>query len=67
MNPLAMILLPFVAYALAFQALAARRGRGLPGVRFPVWSGWMLLGVMLAYWVLRNVPAYPFTLLAPHT
>ena len=27
---------------------------------------WTLLGVLLVFAVLRNIPAYPFTLLAPH-
>jgi hypothetical protein len=26
----------------------------------------VILVLLLVYWVLRNVPAYPFTLLAPH-
>jgi hypothetical protein len=26
----------------------------------------VIFAVFIAYWVLRNVPAYPFTLLAPH-
>jgi hypothetical protein len=26
---------------------------------------WALLGVVLVYWLLRNIPAYPLTLLAP--
>ena len=27
---------------------------------------WGLVVVIVTFWVLRNVPAYPFTLLAPH-
>jgi hypothetical protein len=30
----------------------------------PVWI-WTLLGVIVAFGVLRNIPIYPFTLLAP--
>ncbi len=29
------------------------------------WLGWTLLGVVVAFGVMRNVPQYPFTLLAP--
>jgi len=29
--------------------------------------GKALLGVILAYFVIRNIPAYPFTLLQPHS
>src|ERR687889_2391326 len=44
LNPLMVLLLPFVAYFLASHTM---------------------LAVVLVYWLLRNVPAYPFTLLAP--
>jgi len=26
---------------------------------------WMLLAFILVYWLLRNIPEYPFSLLAP--
>ncbi|MBC7353723.1 MAG: DUF2752 domain-containing protein [Thermogutta sp.] len=29
------------------------------------WRGWGLLGLITAYWVLRNIPVFPFSLLAP--
>jgi hypothetical protein len=54
-NPLAILLLPLVAY------LAVRRQRA---VIKPIWI-WTLLGVVVAFGVLRNIPAYPFTLLMP--
>jgi len=65
LNPLMMLLLPFIAYYLASHATLAVTGRPLKTffVR-PVFI-WMLLGVVLAYWPLRNIPAYPLTLLAP--
>ncbi|NLY18362.1 MAG: DUF2752 domain-containing protein [Clostridiaceae bacterium] len=28
-------------------------------------SGWFVLILFLAFWILRNIPIYPFTLLAP--
>lgn len=36
-----------------------------PGVFAAKWI-WLILGVIVAYGVLRNVPYYPCTLLAPH-
>ncbi len=33
---------------------------------FPAKYTWVVFAVFIAYWVLRNVPVYPFTLLAPH-
>ncbi len=37
----------------------------MPEVFIPANWIWMLLGVIVLFWVLRNVPAYPFTVLAP--
>jgi hypothetical protein len=33
---------------------------------FPTRYTWVIPVVFIAYWVLRNVPVYPFSLLAPH-
>jgi hypothetical protein len=65
LNPLMVLLLPFVAYFLASHAMLAVMGRPLR--RFFVRPAliWTLLGIILVYWLLRNVPGYPFTLLAP--
>lgn len=65
LNPLMVLMLPFIAYFLASHATLAVTGRPLRKffVR-PVFI-WTLLGVVLVYWLLRNIPAYPFTLLAP--
>lgn len=54
-NPLAISLLPVIGY------LAIRREEQ---VMKPVWI-WTLLGVVVAFGVLRNIPVYPFNLLAP--
>jgi hypothetical protein len=65
LNPLMMLLLPFVVYFLASHVMLALTG--WPLRRFFVRTAliWALLGVVLVYWLLRNIPAYPFTLLAP--
>jgi hypothetical protein len=31
----------------------------------PLWI-WLLLAVILLFWILRNIPVYPFTVLAPY-
>lgn len=65
LNPLLVPSLPFVAYFFASQASLVLRGRPLRGffVRpYPIWS---LLVVVILYWIARNLPAYPFSLLAP--
>lgn len=40
------------------------RGRRARGV--PPWLAWSLAGVLVAFTILRNLPWWPFTLLAPH-
>jgi len=65
LNPLMMLLLPFVAYFLASHAMLAVMGRPLRRFFVRPELIWTLLGIILVYWLLRNVPGYPFTLLAP--
>ena len=57
LNPLAMLALPFLAYC-------TWRGE-TPRLK----PGWIraLLAVVVLFGILRNIPAYPFTLLAPTT
>lgn len=55
LNPLAVCALPLLGYF-------ALRGRAIM-IR-PFWI-WMLVGMICAFGILRNIPAYPFTLLAP--
>lgn len=65
LNPLMVLLLPFVAYFLASHAMLAVTGRPLRGFFVRPELIWALLGVVLVYGILRNVPAYPLILLAP--
>ncbi len=64
-NPYAMLALPFIGYAFLSALLLAASGKGLPRVFIPPALIWSLLVSILSFWVLRNVPAYPFTLLTP--
>ena len=66
-NPLGVILLPFVLVGVGLEVAAwlyGSRYRG-PRVRLPMGAAWTLVVVVMSYWVLRNVPAWPFELLAP--
>jgi Protein of unknown function (DUF2752) len=65
LNPLMVLSLPFLGYAAISQARLAVLGNPLKSVFVGPWHIWALLVLVLAYWVLRNVPAYPFSLLAP--
>jgi len=65
MNPLTMMLLPFIGYGLTSQALSVLRGRGLPGVFLSANMIRFLCAVIVLFGILRNLPVHPFNLLAP--
>lgn len=62
-------LLPIFAFLIGFMivslALIVVRGRGLSWKIFPPAALYGFLFLMAAFFVLRNLPYYPFTLLAP--
>jgi len=61
LNSLMVLTLPVLVCA----PIARRLGIIPPRWVLPAVYIWLLLGVILAYGVLRNVPVHPFTLLAP--
>lgn len=65
-NPLGMILLPAASVALGLEVVGWIRGKPLP-LRVTVSSrvAWGIVWAVLAFWILRNLPVWPFTLLAP--
>ncbi|MGA9994581.1 MAG: DUF2752 domain-containing protein, partial [Pyrinomonadaceae bacterium] len=66
-NPLMVLSLPFIGYGLTSRALFGFTGRALPKFFIPpIWIK-LLFFVVMAFWILRNIPSYPFTLLAPHS
>lgn len=65
LNPLMVLMLPFLGYSLLSYTTFVVRGRPLPGILAAPFWGWLAFGTILAYWVLRNIPLYPFSLLAP--
>ena len=64
-NFLMVLTLPFVLYWIASQARVLWSGQSLPMRFIPARWIWALLAVILSFWVLRNLPQYPFALLAP--
>ena len=64
-NPLAVLMVPVLLYALASSFLLVVRDKPLPRVTVPAAWIWGLGALVVAFGVLRNVPAHPFTLLAP--
>lgn len=66
-NPLLVILLPFLTLGIVLEVTAwlmKERYRG-PRVRLPGFWCWSLPVLIFSFWILRNVPIWPFELLAP--
>ena len=65
LNPLMVLSVPFIGYFFASHATLAVVGRSLRPIFVKSAFIWVLLGVILTYWILRNIPVYSFSLLAP--
>lgn len=65
-NPLLVLLAPYLLVAfirwLWFWLWGTEAQRSL----FPARYAWVFGVVFVLYWIFRNIPVYPFTLLAPH-
>ena len=66
-NPLLIVLLPFMAYYLLKLYISFVFGKDI--LPFPKisarWFGISLLIIIVAFWILRNIPFAPFSYLAP--
>ena len=60
LNPLMVLLLPFLFYAFVSRMISAIRGKPYQNIFIPAFWIWLLLGVIIAFWVFRNTPYYPF-------
>ncbi len=66
MNPLLVAVLPVLGYAL-YREICSGLGVKAPGPLYlPGRSAWALPVVIIVYWIARNLPVYPFFMLAPH-
>ncbi len=62
LNPLSMLALPLLGYAFISLISQVFRGKPLPRIfDSPVYT-WALFIVVITFWVLRNIPVYPFNL-----
>ncbi len=59
-NPLMVLLLPFLLYALVRYTAAAVSGRPLQRHNLDAKYIWMLFGVIMSFWIFRNTRFYPF-------
>lgn len=65
-NPVGMVLLPVASLGVGIEILGWVRGRPLPfRMNIGKYRAWVLAAVIIGFWILRNVPAWPFSLLAP--
>jgi len=65
LNPLTVLLLPFLTYGFVSRALFEIRGRYLPTIFLPaVWIR-ALCAVIILFGIARNIPVPPFEMLAP--
>jgi Protein of unknown function (DUF2752) len=66
-NPLLVLFLPLFIWFFAINLATACRGPDKIKFRLPPAFGNALLIIILTYFVFRNIPAYPFSLLQPHS
>ena len=59
-NPLLILSLPFLLYALLRYTDAAIRQRPLKGNQLNAKYIWLMFGVITSFWIYRNTPFYPF-------
>ena len=60
LNPLLILSLPFLLYALLRYTNAAIHNKPLPGNQLNAKYIWALFFVILSFWIFRNTPFYPF-------
>lgn len=60
-NPLAAIVLPIVAIRAILTMVRPRQTKKM----LPAAWVYVIFALVMAYWIGRNIPVYPFTLLAP--
>ena len=64
-NLMTIIMLPMMAYAMLVSCVAKISGCRLPCPTVSAKLAWTLVVVLVLFTILRNVPYYPLTLLAP--
>ena len=65
-NPALLLALPFLTVWALRAGYEAWTGRVVRAARLPSWCLYTLAGLVVAFWLLRNIPADPFMHLAPH-
>jgi hypothetical protein len=55
----------FIMYHVARSVLNKRFGVSMPDFLYRKWTPWIILGIVLVFWALRNLPFEPFQWLKP--
>lgn len=64
-NVLFLVCLFIVGYHLAVVGLNTYFNKKIYNYMYHPKTGWLLLTFIVLFWILRNIPLYPFNLLAP--
>lgn len=65
-NPLGMILLPLACIGVGIEVIGWVRGKPLPfRLNVGTVGAWIIVWLVVGFWLLRNIPHWPFTLLSP--
>jgi hypothetical protein len=65
-NPLFVILLPYLVFAVGGQIFTSWTGKTVPFTQWPRWLVIVFIVVVIAFSIARNIDVDPLTLLAPH-
>ena len=55
-----------VAYHYTHKPLNKKFSWKLPNIFYKKATPWVIFGIILLFWLLRNLPVYPFSVLAPN-
>jgi hypothetical protein len=64
-NALMVFSLPFIVYSFIIYSYKEISGKELKRIFVKPVFIWLLLVLVLLFWIIRNIPVYPFTVLAP--
>lgn len=54
-----------IAYHYLHPLLNKKFGWKLPNILYKKYTPWIIFAIVLIFWILRNLPVYPFSILAP--
>jgi hypothetical protein len=62
LNPLLFLFAPMIGYIAGRPLLEEYLQRPLPELKIRPWAGWLLVGLVIAFTILRNLPIAPFSI-----